>query len=86
MQTSTLCRIEFDNKFGTSLLPIPNRLVKAVQDTERDELQNFLLYSHMGNRLNEADEIPLKKRFKIEYVESSINGLIELEEEDEENE
>jgi hypothetical protein len=68
------------------MLPIPNRLVKAVKDAERDELQNFLLYAHMANRVNDADEMPLKKRFKIEQVESSINGLIELEEDDDENE
>jgi len=81
-QTSNLCRIEFDNTYGTSMLPVPNRLAKSVKYAEKDELQNFILYSRISSR---SDEPPTKKRFKIEQVAAEINGLIDVEDDDEEN-
>jgi hypothetical protein len=76
IQQSNLYRIEYDNKFATSMLPLPKGLIESVKQAERDELQNFLLYSRMGSHCNE-DERPEPKKFKIEQVSVGINGLIE---------
>lgn len=75
IQQSSLYRIEFDNKYGTSMLPLPTNLVECVKQAEKDELQNFILYARMASRSEDESPDVKKKRFKMEQV--AVTGLMD---------
>jgi hypothetical protein len=80
---STLCRIEFEDKFATCVLPVPHRLSKTVKEYEKEELQNFLMYSKLESRPINGDEPASKrKHFKIEQVAANVDGLIDADNSD----
>ncbi|KAI6190121.1 hypothetical protein M3Y97_00082700 [Aphelenchoides bicaudatus] len=75
IQQSNLYRIEYDNKYATSMLPLPKGLIKSVEQAEKDELQSFIVYGRMAN--HSENEQPEAKKFKIEQVSIGIGGLLE---------